>query len=140
MPNPPPPPGSCDCQFHIYGDPTKYPPGAAATYPPIDATFQDAVAMHRALGFERGVIVHSSVYGSDHRLLLDTLENLDPATRKRYRATSIIDDSVSDNELERLDAAGAWSSTTWAMSTLPWASTSRSAAGFWVCSSATTGG
>src|SRR5258705_7365991 len=106
MPNPPPPPGSCDCQFHIYGDPTKYPPGAAATHPPIDATVQDAVAMHRALGFERGVIVHSSVYGSDHRLLLDTLESLDPETRKRYRATSIIDDSISDQGLERLNAAG----------------------------------
>jgi 2-pyrone-4,6-dicarboxylate lactonase len=106
MPVPPPPQGSCDCQFHIYGDPAKYPPGAAATYPPIDASFEDAVAMHRGLGFERGVIVHSSVYGSDHRLLLDTLENLDLATRKRYRATSIIDDSVSDKELERLNAAG----------------------------------
>jgi predicted TIM-barrel fold metal-dependent hydrolase len=106
MPNPPPPKGSCDCQFHIYGDPAKYPPSPATTYAPIDATFQDAVAMHRALGFERGVIVHSSVYGSDHRLLLDTLEGLEPSLRKRYRATSIIDDTVSDKELERLSAAG----------------------------------
>jgi predicted TIM-barrel fold metal-dependent hydrolase len=105
-PNPPPPRKSCDCQFHIYGDPSRYPPSPAATYPPIDATFADAVAMHQALGFERGVIVHSSVYGSDHRLLLDTLESLDPALRGRYRATSIIDDSVSDKELERLNAAG----------------------------------
>ena len=31
-----------------------------------------------ALGFERGVIVHSSIYGSDHRLLLDTLEKAEP--------------------------------------------------------------
>jgi hypothetical protein len=105
-PNPPPPRKSCDCQFHIYGDPSRYPPSAAATYPPINATFSDAVAMHQALGFERGVIVHSSIYGGDHRLLLDTLENLDPALRGRYRATSIIDDSVSDQELERLNAAG----------------------------------
>lgn len=105
-PNPPPPPMSCDCQFHIYGDPSRYPPSAAATYPPIAATFEDAVAMHQALGFGRGVIVHSSIYGSDHRLLLDTLENLEPALRGRYRATSIIDDSVSDQELARLDAAG----------------------------------
>ena len=106
LPNPPPPPGSCDCQFHIYGDPQKYPPSAAATYPPIDATFEHAVAMHAALGFTRGVIVHSSIYGSDHRLLLDTLERASPELRRRYRATSIIDDSVSDRELERLNAAG----------------------------------
>ena len=106
MPNPAPPRGACDCQFHIYGDPSRYPSSPAATYPPISATFEDAVRMHRALGFERGVIVHSSIYGSDHRLLLDTLENMEPALRARYRATSIIDDSVSDRELARLDAAG----------------------------------
>lgn len=106
MPEPPPPPKSCDCQFHIYEDPNKYPLGPAATYDAIDATFSDAVKMHQALGFERGVIVHSSLYGSDHRLLLDTLENLPPDLRKRYKATSIIDDSVSDAELDRLDKAG----------------------------------
>lgn len=107
MPTPPPPPKSCDCQFHIYEDPKKYPPSASSPYPPIsNATFGDALKMHRALGFERGVIVHSTVYHTDHRLLLDTLEGLDPATRKNYRATSIIDDSISDRELERLNAAG----------------------------------
>ncbi len=106
MPVPAPPPGSIDCQFHIYSDATRYPPSPAATYPPIDATFEHAVEMHRRLGFARGVIVHSSIYGSDHRLLLDTLESLPPQLRGRYKATSIIDDSVSDKELERLDAAG----------------------------------
>src|SRR5262245_44363874 len=105
LPNPPPPPGSCDCQFHIYGDANNYPPGPAATYPPIDATFEHAVAMHQALGFHRGVIVHSSIYGTDHRLLLDTLEKLSPELRRRYRATSIVDESVSDRELERLNTA-----------------------------------
>lgn len=106
MPDPPPPAGSCDCQFHIYGDPQRYPPSAAATYPPIAASFADAVAMHAAMGFSRGVIVHSSIYGSDHRLLIDTLENLGPDLRGRYRATAIVEDDVSDSELQRLDAAG----------------------------------
>ena len=105
-PSPPPPARSCDCQFHIYGDALKYPLSPSATYEAIDATFSDALKMHAALGFERGVIVHSSVYGSDHRLLLDTLEALPPAIRKNYRATSIIDESVTDQELRRLDAAG----------------------------------
>jgi len=59
--------------------------------------------------------VHSSIYGSDHRLLLDTLENMDPSLRARYRATSIIDDGVSDRELARLETEamdarrGLWS-------------------------------
>lgn len=105
-PVPPPPAGSVDCQFHIYGDAAKYPLAPTATYPVIDATFQDAVRMHEAMGFRRGVIVHSSLYGNDHRLLLDTLENLPPALRGRYKATSLIDDSTTDKEIERLDVAG----------------------------------
>jgi 2-pyrone-4,6-dicarboxylate lactonase len=105
-PSPPPPPNSCDCQFHIYADPQIYPLSPKATYEAIDATFVDAVRMHAALGFERGVIVHSVVYGSDHRLLLDTLESLPPELRQRYRATSIVDETLSDRELERLNAAG----------------------------------
>lgn len=106
MPVPPPPAGSCDCQFHIYGDGRRYPLASTATYPAMNGTFGDAVAMHKAIGFSRGVIVHSSVYGNDHRLLLDTLENLPPELRGRYKATSLVDDTTSDKEIERLDAAG----------------------------------
>ncbi len=105
MPVPAPPAGSCDCQFHIYGDPKQFAPRANAPYPPIEsATFEQAQRMHQAIGFKRGVIVHSAIYGSDHRLLLHTLEGLND--RDRYRAIGIVDDKVSDKELERLHAAG----------------------------------
>jgi len=103
-PVPPPPPGSCDCQFHIYGDPARFPTRPSPPYPPIAASFEEAQAMHRALGFARGVIVHSAIYGTDHRLLLAALEG-NPAARN-YRATANIDDSVSDGEIARLTAAG----------------------------------
>ena len=70
MPVPSPPAGSCDCQFHLYEDPAKFPPRANPPYPPIEsATFTEAQRMHTAIGFDRGVIVHSAIYGSDHRLL-----------------------------------------------------------------------
>ena len=105
MPVPVPPPGSCDCQFHIYEDPALFPPRTKPPYPPIeDATFTQAQRMHQAIGFDRGVIVHSAIYGSDHRLLLHALENL--PDRDRYRGIGIVDDRVSDKELERLHAAG----------------------------------
>ena len=105
MPVPGPPAGSCDCQFHIYGDPAGFPPRANAPYPPItSASFAEAQRMHRAIGFARGVIVHSAIYGSDHRLLLHALESL--GDRDRYRGIGILDDKVSDTELERLNAAG----------------------------------
>jgi 2-pyrone-4,6-dicarboxylate lactonase len=53
--------------------------------------------VHRAIGFDRGVIVHSAIYGSEHRLLLHALESLDD--QDRYRGIGIVDDSVSDREL-----------------------------------------
>jgi 2-pyrone-4,6-dicarboxylate lactonase len=60
--------------------------------------------MHKAIGFARGVIVHSAIYGSDHWLLLHALEGL--KDRNRYRGIGIVDDGVSDKELEGLHAAG----------------------------------
>ena len=78
-PVPLPPPKSCDCQFHIYGDPAKYPPKKDALYQPPDATFADMRGVLKALGIERGVIVHPMPYDTDHRLLIDTLSGLAPA-------------------------------------------------------------
>lgn len=105
MPVPPPPAGSCDCQFHVYGNAVNFPPRVNPPYPPIEsATFSEAQRMPKAIGFDRGVIVHSAIYGSDHRLLLHDLEGLND--RDRYRGIGIVDDRVSDKELERLHAAG----------------------------------
>jgi hypothetical protein len=60
----------------------------------------------KALGFERGVIVHPMPYDTDHRLLIDTLEGLGPDGRRNFRATGIIKDNVTDATIERLDALG----------------------------------
>lgn len=106
MPVPPPPSKSCDCQFHIYEDPAKYPPRKGTTYDPPDAKFADMQRVLKTIGFQRGVIVHPTTYGADHRLLLDTLESLPPDTRKNFRAVAIINDTVSDSEMARLDKAG----------------------------------
>jgi predicted TIM-barrel fold metal-dependent hydrolase len=103
-PAPLPPPGSCDCQAHIFGDPSKYPPRPDAAFTIYDASFADLVGVERTLGFERFVIVHSTVYGTDMRLVLDSLATL-PDTR-HIRFIGRIDDATSDRELERLHAAG----------------------------------
>jgi predicted TIM-barrel fold metal-dependent hydrolase len=57
--------------------------------------------MHRTLGIERGVIVQATVHGTDHSILLDALAN-EPS----YRGVAIIDDSVSDQDLQKLHDAG----------------------------------
>jgi 2-pyrone-4,6-dicarboxylate lactonase len=103
-PAPPAPPKSCDSQFHIYGDPAKYPPKPGALYEPPNGKFTDMQGVLRKMGFQRGVIVHPMPYDTDHRLLIDTLSaNQDKAN---IRATAIIKDNVSDAELEKLNSLG----------------------------------
>ena len=95
-----PPPNSCDCQFHISGHGYKKREGA--TYSSEGATFQAAQSMHQKLGIARGVIVQSTVYATDHTIVLDALKQLGPT----YRASGVIDESLSDKDLEQLKAAG----------------------------------
>src|SRR4051794_32762778 len=105
-PNPLPPPKSCDCQFHIYGDPKKYPPKKGAYYQPPDATFEHMRGVLKTLGFERGVIVHPMPYDTDHRLLIDTLSALNPKDRDNFRATGIVKHNVTDADMARLNELG----------------------------------
>lgn len=103
-PVPLPPPGSCDCQVHLFADPKLYPTIPNPPFAPPDATFADLQQVQRVLGFDRVVFVHSTVYGSDHSLVLDVLEGM--TYRRNCRAIARIDDNVSDAMLERLHAAG----------------------------------
>jgi 2-pyrone-4,6-dicarboxylate lactonase len=98
------PAGSCDCQFHIYEDPAKYPPKKNALYDPPDGTFGDMRGVLRAMGFQRGVIVYPMPYDTDHRLLIDTLQAVEDP--ENIRAIGIIKNHVSDAELETLDSLG----------------------------------
>jgi 2-pyrone-4,6-dicarboxylate lactonase len=105
-PVPLPPPSSCDCQFHIFGDPAKYPLRFDETFQPPRASFADIRNVLRILGIERGVIVHTQRYDIDHSLLIDELLALSPQERKNYRAIGIIRDDVSDREMDRLNTVG----------------------------------
>jgi predicted TIM-barrel fold metal-dependent hydrolase len=105
-PVPLPPPKSCDCQFHIYGDLKKYPPKKDAYYQPPEATFEDMRGVLKALGIERGVIVHPMPYDTDHRLLIDTLSGMSAADRANFRATCIIKNNVPDGEIDKLKGLG----------------------------------
>jgi 2-pyrone-4,6-dicarboxylate lactonase len=105
-PTPLPPANSCDCQFHLFDDPAKYPLHNEPNAPAPRATFADVKRVLSTLGFGRGVVVHSQRYRTDHALLIDTFEALSPEDRKNFRATCIVDDDVSDREMARLDALG----------------------------------
>jgi predicted TIM-barrel fold metal-dependent hydrolase len=99
-PKVPLPAGACDSQFHISGDGYKTREGAA--YHSDGATYQAGLKMHGTLGFERGVVVQSTVYALDHSLIVDALKALGP----NYRGIGVMDDSMTDGDLARLDEAG----------------------------------
>jgi len=102
-PQPALPPGAWDCQFHVFGDPARYPPRPGSAYVPLPgATIDVALEMHRILGIANGVIVQSTVYGKDHSALLDALQQAGPC----YRGIAIVDDDVSDRELQSLHDGG----------------------------------
>jgi hypothetical protein len=69
-----PPPNSCDSQFHISGEGYKTREGA--TYHSVGATYQATCKMHEVLGIDRGIIVQSTVYATDHTIVLDALAAL----------------------------------------------------------------
>jgi len=96
-----PPPKACDTQFHVFGPSKLFPFRADRKYDPPDATVEDAMRMHDAIGIERGVIVHPSIHGTDMRATLHALEKA-----PRYRAVAVINDAVTEAELERMHAAG----------------------------------
>jgi 2-pyrone-4,6-dicarboxylate lactonase len=98
------PAGSTDCQIHIFGDPQRYPVRHPnPLYPTPSETIVEAQALHASLGFDRCVIVGATIYATDNSLLRDVLETL---PKDRYRGVAVIDNSVTDAELDRLDAAG----------------------------------
>lgn len=77
-PRTPPPPKSCDSQFHVLGPEDRYPPRPGAAYVMPTATWEAARRMHDALGIERGIVVQPTTYGADHAAMLDALEALGP--------------------------------------------------------------
>ncbi len=95
-----PPRNSCDSQFHISGEGYKTREGA--TYHSTGATYEAARKMHKALGIDRGIIVQSTVYATDHTIVIDALAALGP----NYKAIGVIDDTLSDAELAKLKKAG----------------------------------
>ncbi len=69
-----------DCHTHLFGPATQFPYQPDRAYTPSDASESDATAMLSALGLQRIVLVHASVYGENDRLLRG-LEVLGDAAR-----------------------------------------------------------
>jgi len=94
------PPGACDCHMHIYD--SRFPVAPTATLRPPDAHASDYRLLQQRIGTARNVIVQPSTYGTDNRCTLDALSQLGPTAR----AVAVVDTTVSDEELKRLDGLG----------------------------------
>jgi 2-pyrone-4,6-dicarboxylate lactonase len=96
------PAGACDCHSHVFGPQDAFPYLPNAAFIPPDASPREYTRMLRTIGCERAVIVQPSIYGSDNRCLVAALTSgvLD------FRGVAVVDESISDPELEALHRAG----------------------------------
>lgn len=98
-----PPPGACDCHVHVFPDPARFPFWSGRAYTPPVATADDLLALQKAMGFERVVIVQPSVYGTDNAATLDGLRQLGP---QRARGVAVIGADTTNAALDAMQEAG----------------------------------
>ena len=96
------PPGATDCHCHVFGPRERYPWAANRLYTPPQVALDDYLAMLRATGFERGVMVQTGLYGNDNRFIVDAIK----AHPSRLRGIALIGGDVTDQELRHLAESG----------------------------------
>ena len=97
-----PPPGACDAHCHVFGPGAKFPYAPKRSYTPPDAPKEQLAALHKHLGFSRAVLVQASCHGTDNSAVIDALN----WSKGAWRGVCMINDQVTDEELETLDTAG----------------------------------
>lgn len=101
------PEGSCDTHAHVFGPADRYPYVPERSYTPPDASRAAYVRLLKTLGFGRAVLVQPSVYGTDNRLLLDSLDQARDADDSiDWRGIAVVDRSVDDDTLETMNTLG----------------------------------
>ena len=94
--------GACDTHFHIFGPQKRFPLDPARRLEVEDCTLDDLIAMHDALGIERGLIVQSFQHGFAYEYMLHALLR-EP---NRFRGCIIPAPDITDGELELLAKSG----------------------------------
>jgi D-galactarolactone isomerase len=94
------PANACDCHMHIYD--SQFSPAPQARLRPPPATVAMYRVLQQHLGTQRTVIVTPSTYGIDNSCTMDALGQLG----QQARGIAVVDASVTDSELERLNHAG----------------------------------
>src|SRR3984957_6715219 len=93
------PPNATDCHHHIYD--SRFPVDPTATLRPGDATVADYRLLQQRIGTTRHVVVQPSTYGVFNDGLVEALGEFGAWAR----GVAVINTSVTDAELKRLDGA-----------------------------------
>jgi predicted TIM-barrel fold metal-dependent hydrolase len=96
------PPGACDTHAHIISADPRFPMVADRSYTPPPAPEEKYLSMLAVNGMSRGVVVQVSIYGTDNRVMLESLRR-HPG---RLRGVAVVGDGVSDRELRDMHDAG----------------------------------
>src|SRR5688572_3058825 len=94
------PPGATDTHMHIFD--CRFPTVPNPVVQPPDAPVSEYLKVRERLGVERSVVVQPSAYGADNSCTLDAIATLGDSAR----GVAVVEEGVSDAELERLDRAG----------------------------------
>lgn len=88
-----------DCHVHVFDSTAA---SRSGHYQPVDRPLVQIEAVARTHGVEHLVLVQPSVYGTDNRVMLQAL-----ATQPgRHRGVAVVDEQVTDAELDAMHAAG----------------------------------
>ena len=91
-----------DAHAHVIGDAREYPFSPGRSYTPPPASLDAYLALLDRFGIARGVLVQPSVYGHDHRCLLDALDR----ARGRLRGVAVPAGDATTRDLEDLHERG----------------------------------
>ncbi len=94
------PKGAWDCHVHVFD--SRFPFSPDRRFTPSNASLLALREMRQRLRLDHSVIVQASVYGSDNSLLVESLER----AQGLLRGVAVIDQEVSDEQLQRMNEAG----------------------------------
>jgi predicted TIM-barrel fold metal-dependent hydrolase len=94
------PANATDCHHHIYSARFKIDPNSKLR--PGDALVADYRLLQKRIGTSRHVVVQPSTYGVFNDGLVEALREFGPEAR----GVAVVNTSVTDDELKKLDAAG----------------------------------
>lgn len=94
------PANATDCHMHIYDK--RFPAAPNATLLPPDASPDDYRKLQARIGTSRNVVVQPSTYGTDNGATLAGMAALGATAR----GVAVVDTTVTDAELKRLDGLG----------------------------------